>query len=43
MKINEIVDDISNGTAVAVSDGSYKDNGGTAAWIIESSNGEQRM
>ena len=43
IKINEIVEDIANGTAVAVSDGSYKDNGGTAAWIIESKDGAQRM
>jgi hypothetical protein len=41
--ITEIVRDIENGTAVAVSDGSYKDNGGTAAWIIENKSGTQRI
>ena len=29
--VDEILQDIANGTAVVVSDGSYKDNGGTAA------------
>ena len=41
--ITEIVRNIGNGTSVAVSDGSYKDNGGTAAWIIENECGSQRM
>ena len=29
--IDEIITDIMNGTAVAVSDGSFKDNGGTTS------------
>ena len=41
--VGEIVKDIANGTAVAVSDGSYKDNGGTAAWILENNTGTQRI
>ena len=41
--ISKIVQSLKNGTAVAVSDGSFKDEGGTAAWIIESHDGTQRM
>ena len=41
--ISDIVKDIENGTAVAVSDGSFKRNGGTAAWIIENHTGTQRI
>ena len=29
------------GMAIMVTDGSYKDQDGTAAWIIESQNGEE--
>ena len=41
--IDEIVRDINKGTAVAVSDGSFKGMGGTAAWIIENESGSQRI
>ena len=43
LKINEIIRDIGQGTAVAISDGSFKDEAGTAAWIIENESGTQRM
>ena len=33
--IDEIIKDVANEMAVGVSDGSFKDEGGTAAWIIE--------
>ena len=42
-EINEIVDDIANGTAVGVSDGSFKDEFGTASWVIENASGSQRI
>lgn len=32
--ITEIIEDIVNGTAVRVSDGSFKDKFGIASWII---------
>ena len=41
--IDEIVQDIAKGTAVGVSDGSFKDEAGTAAWIIENERGTQRI
>ena len=41
--IDEIIRDLVNGTAVAVSDGSYKDKAGTACWIIENASGTQRI
>ena len=41
--IDEIVRDIADGKAVGVSDGSFKDEGGTAAWIIENELGTQRI
>ena len=41
--IDEIVDDIANGTAVGVSDGSFKEEFGTASWVIENANGTQRI
>jgi len=41
--IDEIIKDIANGMAVGVSDGSFKDEGGTAAWIIENEAGTQRI
>ena len=41
--VDEIITDIMNGTAVAVSDGSFKDNGGTTSWIIENASGSQRI
>ena len=41
--IDDIVADIKNGKAVGVSDGSFKDEGGTAAWIIENEAGTQRI
>ena len=40
---DEIIRDIENGTAVAVSDGSFKGMGGTAAWIVDNSSGSQRI
>ena len=41
--IDNIVTDIAAGTAVAVSDGSYKDSKGTASWIVENASGTQRI
>ena len=41
--ISNLVLDIANGTAVCVSDGSYKDECGTASWIIESKDRTQRI
>ena len=41
--INEIIDDITNGTAVGVSDGSFKDEFGTASWVIENFSGSQMI
>lgn len=41
--IDEIVKDILNGTAVGVSDGSFKDEFGTASWIQESTRDTQRI
>ena len=41
--IDDIVADIANGKSVGVSDGSFKDEGGTAAWIIENEAGTQRI
>ena len=33
--IDEIIEDITSGTAVEVSDGSFKELFGTVSWIIE--------
>ena len=41
--IDEIISDIIKGTAVAVSDSSFKDERGTDAWIIENASGTQRL
>ena len=41
--ISSLIEDICTGTAVGVSDGSYKDNYGTAAWILENAAGTQRI
>ena len=41
--IDEIVDDIANGTAVGVSDGSFKEEFGTTSWVIENASGTQRI
>ena len=41
--INSLVEDIKNGTAIGVSDGSFKDEFGTAAWVIENVEGTQRI
>ena len=41
--IDDIVKDIANGKAVGISDGSFKDEGGTAAWILENEQGTQRI
>ena len=41
--IDDIVMDIATGKAVGVSDGSFKDEAGTAAWIIENELGTQRI
>ena len=41
--IDGIIQDVCNGTAVAVSDGSYKEMGGTAAWILENASGSERI
>ena len=41
--IDDIVKDIANGKAVGVSDGSFKDEAGTAAWILENEAGTQRI
>ena len=41
--ISGILLDIEKGTVVCVSDGSYKDECGTAAWIIENDEGTQRI
>ena len=38
-KIDEIVRDIEMGTAVEVIDGSFKDEFGTASWILENTSG----
>ena len=35
--------DITNGTAIGVSDGSFKDQFGTASWVIENARGTQRI
>ena len=43
LEIDELVEDIRNGKAVGVSDGSFKDEIGTAAWIIENASGTQRI
>ena len=40
-KIDEILDDITNGTTVGVSDDLFKDSFGTATWIIENERGTQ--
>ena len=42
-KIDKIISDIQLGTAVGVSDGSYKEASGTAAWVLEDSTGEQSI
>ena len=42
-EIDEIVRDIELGTAVGVSDGSFKDEFGTASWVLENASGSQRM
>ena len=41
--IDKIVTDIQAGTAVGVSDGSYKEEFGTAAWVLEDSTGTQSI
>ena len=41
--IDEIVNDLSKGTAIGVSDGSFKDRFGTASWVIENESGTQRI
>ena len=41
--VDGIVKDIANGRAVGVSDGSFKDEAGTAAWILENEAGTQRI
>ena len=43
VSIDSILTDLENGTAVAVSDGSFKDEFGTACWIIENGNGTERI
>ena len=40
--INEIIGDIIKGTAIEVSDGSFKDKFGTASWVIENEFGTQK-
>lgn len=42
-EINEVVQDIQSGTAVGVSDGSFKDGFGTLSWILENASGSQRI
>jgi len=42
-KLSLLCQDIANGNSFAVSDGSFKDNNGTAAWIIEGSSGINRI
>ena len=41
--IDGILDSLRDGTAVGVSDGSYKDNFGTACWILENNTGTERI
>ena len=41
--IEEIVKSIRGGTAIAVSDGSFKDEHGTAAWVIEDYLAKERL
>ena len=41
--IDNLIADIKNGTAIGASDGSFKDECGTAAWVLEDSKGEQRI
>ena len=41
--IDRLVTDIMNGSAVGVSDGSFKEECGTAAWMLEDSKGEQSI
>ena len=41
--IDEIIADIIKGTAIGVSDGSFKDQFGTASWVIENAKGTQRI
>ena len=42
-KIDDIVNCIREGTAVGVSDGSFKEEYGTAAWVLENKTGTQRI
>ena len=42
-EIDEIIEDIIRGTAIGVSDGSFKDEFGTASWAIENESGTQRI
>ena len=42
-EIDEIIRDIGAGTAVGVSDGSFKDEFGTASWIVKNASGSQRI
>ena len=42
-QIDMIVNDIISGNAIGVSDGSFKDEFGTAAWVIEDSTGKQSI
>ena len=42
-EIDEIIEDIIKGTAIGVSDGSFKDEFGTASWAIENESGTQRI
>ena len=41
--IGGIIADVEKGAAVGVSDGSFKDNHGTAAWVIENAKGTERI
>jgi len=42
-KLGLLCQDIANGKGFAVSNGSFKDNKGAAAWIIEGSSGSNRL
>ena len=42
-EIDEIIEDIRNGTELGVSNGSFKNLFGTASWVIENASGSQRI
>ena len=41
--IQDLVEGIKDGTTIGVSDGSFKDNFGTACWILENASGTERI